>query len=314
MSRWCNPSDSAKLASETETGKKLGKRLASDENFLHKLDDLMSKKWTGQKGEIYELSPLPSKNREGKSWKCTRWSKDGLMKRFPLWFDEATSRVWWGCWSYSFDPLQAIRTGSISWCKTYGGEVSFVWKPAPAPKSKTNHADAEKQKSWPGEGTILQMRRSRGQEKEQEKERLEVAVTGNCLQRAEKDQDNFTAFFLPETGLQELPKDFKPPPGLAAAPDLQLFTLSELKPATLNIKDQACQAADDDTSAGSSASANGDSEAELSEAEHTSKAPATYEADPQSPRTVEKSTPDDDEPLVFTGITFARVWKPQLRR
>lgn len=35
-------------------------------------------------------------------------------------------RVWWGSWTYYFDPLEAEKTGSINWYKLGPGKAAWT--------------------------------------------------------------------------------------------------------------------------------------------------------------------------------------------
>lgn len=82
--------------------------------------------YVGSKGETYELHLLESDAANSSTWSCIRSGCDGSSKKFTIWFDEATQRVWWGSWTYYFDPAEAAVTGTINWYKLGPGK-GFEW-------------------------------------------------------------------------------------------------------------------------------------------------------------------------------------------
>lgn len=87
------------------------------------LQELMNRTWIGAKGERYSL-----KNLSETSWTCTRTGPRGGEKEFTLWLDKSTGYVWWGSWSYYFDPADSCNTETISWSSRSGVKSTFKWQ------------------------------------------------------------------------------------------------------------------------------------------------------------------------------------------
>eukprot|EP00401_Gymnodinium_catenatum_P031349 CAMPEP_0117495352 /NCGR_PEP_ID=MMETSP0784-20121206/20087_1 /TAXON_ID=39447 /ORGANISM="" /LENGTH=239 /DNA_ID=CAMNT_0005290269 /DNA_START=78 /DNA_END=794 /DNA_ORIENTATION=- len=96
----------------------------SKSEVLAKLVECLRQEFIGCKGEKYTMQPLRS---EG-VWSCFRRGKDGSRKKFTLWLDEPSGLVWWGSWSYYFDPGEIAKTAAaIHWHKASGEKASFSW-------------------------------------------------------------------------------------------------------------------------------------------------------------------------------------------
>ncbi|CAJ1343307.1 unnamed protein product [Effrenium voratum] len=151
--------------------------------LLH--DTVLTGTYVGGKGETYELTCIDSE--AGSTWSCMRNGIDGSTKKFTLWYDEETDRVWWGSWTYYFEPSEAAATGTINWYKLGPGK-GFEWK-------------REAQQAYSDEHPV------------QKVEEVEVPK-------------KIKGYALGEHQVQPVSTDFefKPPPGLEQPKDLHFFT------------------------------------------------------------------------------------------
>lgn len=116
-------------------------------------DKTLTGSYTGAKGETYELRPLDSETANSSTWSCTRTGSDGSSKKFTIWFDESTQKVWWGSWTYYFDPTEAAEKGSINWYKSGPGK-GFEWHREATDKSDMPVVKEIKAYSLPGTGVL----------------------------------------------------------------------------------------------------------------------------------------------------------------
>jgi hypothetical protein len=98
------------------------------------IDKYLCQKWTGHKGETYTIKPQDA-NQDyaikpvSSSWICTRsgFGPNGT-KSFTLKYDEGSRAVWWGSWTYYFDPEEIAQTPDVlSWYKPNGEKAIFEW-------------------------------------------------------------------------------------------------------------------------------------------------------------------------------------------
>eukprot|EP00435_Cladocopium_sp_Y103_P064941 s70_g26.t1 len=239
IGRWRKRDDRPTPIGATPIGAKSERKVPSWTVKNTLLDTLHEKiltgSYTGAKGETYALRLLDSETANGSTWNCTRTGSDGSSKKFTIWFDESTQRVWWGSWTYYFDPAEAAASGSrINWYKLGPGK-GFEWH--------REATDSDKVMTW----------------------------TLPAQPAAEEDVPvlkEIKAYSLPGTGVLPVRTDFKPPPGLEQPAELRLFTeLPEGQVSgTENCKEDTDHKADDETSAGSARSPH-DTDTEQSEAD-----------------------------------------------
>mmetsp|Transcript_3523 Transcript_3523/g.6214 ORF Transcript_3523/g.6214 Transcript_3523/m.6214 type:complete len:315 (+) Transcript_3523:45-989(+) len=208
--------------------------------------DILTGTWTGSKGETYQLSCTDSKHANSGTWSCMRTGTDGLNKKFTIWYDEESEKVWWGSWTYFFDPEETSRTGVINWQKQGPGK-GFEWRRQVNAETETEHVE---------------------QDVEVE---VKVTVSGEITTHADEPKvDNRSSasevkgYSLGE-GVIPVASDFKfkPPPGLEKPRELQLFW--EIPDgAAKTTATKLPEAADIDTSAGTTPR---ESETEQSEQE-----------------------------------------------
>eukprot|EP00440_Ansanella_granifera_P008641 gb/GFBE01009363.1/.p1 GENE.gb/GFBE01009363.1/~~gb/GFBE01009363.1/.p1 ORF type:complete len:292 (+),score=66.55 gb/GFBE01009363.1/:1-876(+) len=215
---------------------------------------LLSSTWRGNKGETYELSASAS----GKSWTCYRVSPDGSSKKFTLKLDESTGLVWWGNWTYYFNPSAlSFDSCSISWFQATTHKAFFTWT-CEAPR-KDEPVPAQVPETVPQ--TVLWL----GPEPEESEDEQEKQLK---------------AFFLPDLGLKDLPAGFRPPPGLDAPEGLQLYEEMPSRPEVRREKSSALRSEDGETSAGSSVRGDSETDTDLSESEGSRKTAGKQEAKP----------------------------------
>mmetsp|Transcript_42683 Transcript_42683/g.117789 ORF Transcript_42683/g.117789 Transcript_42683/m.117789 type:complete len:311 (-) Transcript_42683:93-1025(-) len=235
----------------------------SKRGTLAKLSKCLRQQWIGCKGERYTLTPLCS---EG-AWSCIRRGKDGSTKKFTLWLDEPSGFVWWGSWTYYFDPDELSETAfSIGWHKASGEKADFVWRSASANSSSRADADG-------ANVPFARGRRTDGAESEMaQSDEKTSAVDGATV---------FTSFFRPGIGFHQLPKGWRAPPGLEAAPGVELF----VEPPHKHLLDgkksgQTCpdkgEQLDYRRRSGSACSTEAGSEVDLSEADDVARETITF--------------------------------------
>mmetsp|Transcript_60648 Transcript_60648/g.144536 ORF Transcript_60648/g.144536 Transcript_60648/m.144536 type:complete len:333 (-) Transcript_60648:165-1163(-) len=316
VSRWRKRDDAPIGSKATDRKVPAHRPQTKTERVLAALhDEILTGMWTGAKGETYELSCINSAHANSGTWSCVRTGADGQVKKFTIWYDEESESVWWGSWTYYFDPEETQRTGVIHWRKDGPGK-GFEWHraedyeeywPEENWAEEEWHEEENKDDVWPDEPPTIHVQRA---EPEEEPEAVTVRKETKV---ASVQASEIKGYYLPhfdhvECVMAEF--KFQPPPGLEKPEELQFFTEIPGKDGKA-----AQEAADIDTSAGPTPR---ESETEQSEQEqqerqtHSKGKSRTYNRAPGKWRPKEASKEADTE-IRAPGAMHGQGWHPQLR-
>jgi hypothetical protein len=180
------------------------------------LQELLKRTWIGAKGEQYSLKSLSET-----SWTCIRTGPKGYEKEFTLWLDKSTGYVWWGSWSYYFDPADSCNTDTISWSSRSGIKSAFKWQSSQPEiveeesdaSTKCEEQDEDDDRSLLQEELLkhLQVRQQEVEESLRNKEGLGLGKLASSVP-------------VPTIEVEEVENDpyhsFKAPPGLVPPPGI----------------------------------------------------------------------------------------------
>ncbi|CAK0802445.1 unnamed protein product [Prorocentrum cordatum] len=109
--------------------KKADKRTSTEQDattLQHEFGSYAFREWEGEKGETYHIEA----SGEATPWTCTLLEKNGHSKKFKVYPDEASGKIWWGQgWTFfcNLRAEEAHQTLALSWYRPGARTPSFVW-------------------------------------------------------------------------------------------------------------------------------------------------------------------------------------------